>query len=136
MEPGDLHRIRRIVRRAKGQSVGAICEEICRSFGWYRANGAPRERSVRDLLRRLQEQGMIDVPPECLKRSAPARGQRPESTQDREGARPRPWPEESEIPGKPRRQMYRLTASGRVQAARALERARASWLRPPQTLEA
>jgi DNA-binding PadR family transcriptional regulator len=44
--------------------------------------------------------------------------------------------EESGLPGKPRRQMYRLTASGRVQAGRALERAPASWVRPPQTQEA
>ena len=44
--------------------------------------------------------------------------------------------EESEILGKPPRQMYRLTVNGRVQARRALARARASWLRPPQTREA
>lgn len=41
---------------------------------------------------------MIDLPPECLKRSPPARGQRPESTQDCKEARPRPWPEQSEVP--------------------------------------
>ncbi|TFH65032.1 MAG: ISAs1 family transposase [Gemmatimonadales bacterium] len=99
LEGGDLHRIRRIVRRAKGQSVGAICEAICSSFGWYRANGAPRERSVRGLLRRLQEQGMIDLPSECLKRRAPARGGRAESTKDREPASPRRWPQQSEVPG-------------------------------------
>jgi DNA-binding PadR family transcriptional regulator len=44
--------------------------------------------------------------------------------------------EESGLPGKPRRQMYRLTASGRVQAKQAMARARASWLRLPQTREA
>ncbi|MFC1575406.1 PadR family transcriptional regulator [Gemmatimonadota bacterium] len=44
--------------------------------------------------------------------------------------------EESELPGKPPRQMYRLTASGRFQAGQALERARASWLGPPQAREA
>ena len=44
--------------------------------------------------------------------------------------------EESELPGKPPRQMYRLTASGRIKAGHDLERARASWLRPPQTQEA
>ena len=38
--------------------------------------------------------------------------------------------EESELPGKPPRQLYRLTASGRIQARQALERAQASWLRP------
>ena len=44
--------------------------------------------------------------------------------------------EESELPGKPPRQMYRLTVSGRSQARYALERAQASWLRPPHTREA
>jgi DNA-binding PadR family transcriptional regulator len=40
--------------------------------------------------------------------------------------------EDSELPGKPPRQLYRLTAEGRVQARQALERAQASWLRPPR----
>src|SRR5687768_10530015 len=44
--------------------------------------------------------------------------------------------EESEVAGKPARQLYRLTATGRIQARHALERARASWLRPPHTREA
>ncbi|KPK65110.1 MAG: hypothetical protein AMS21_05705 [Gemmatimonas sp. SG8_38_2] len=44
--------------------------------------------------------------------------------------------EESELPGKPRRQLYRLTATGRVQARHALERAQESWLRPPRPREA
>jgi DNA-binding PadR family transcriptional regulator len=41
--------------------------------------------------------------------------------------------EESEVPGKPPRQLYRLTATGRIQARQALERAQASWLRLPHT---
>ncbi len=44
--------------------------------------------------------------------------------------------EESEHPGKPPRQLYRLTGSGRAQARRVLESARASWLQPPRTREA
>ena len=44
--------------------------------------------------------------------------------------------EESENPGKPARQLYRLTATGRVKARHMLERARASWLRPPTGSEA
>lgn len=43
--------------------------------------------------------------------------------------------EESE-PGRPPRQLYRLTATGRIQARHALERAHASWLRLPLTREA
>ncbi|MEX0691098.1 MAG: PadR family transcriptional regulator [Gemmatimonadales bacterium] len=39
--------------------------------------------------------------------------------------------EESAFPGKPPRQLYRLTAAGRLQARDAMERAQASWLRLP-----
>ena len=44
--------------------------------------------------------------------------------------------EESDHRGKPRRQLYRLTATGRIQARQALHRAQASWLQPPHTREA
>lgn len=43
--------------------------------------------------------------------------------------------EDSELPGKPARQLYRLTPTGRMRAREALERARAAWLRPTRTRE-
>ena len=43
--------------------------------------------------------------------------------------------QQSEFPGKPPRQLYRLTATGRVEARHALERAQTSWLRLPVALE-
>jgi PadR family transcriptional regulator, regulatory protein PadR len=43
--------------------------------------------------------------------------------------------EESELPGRPPRQLYRLTATGRLQARRALEHAQSAWLQPPRTRE-
>lgn len=43
--------------------------------------------------------------------------------------------EESKLPGRPPRQLYRLTATGRTEASNALDRARASWLRAPRTRE-
>jgi DNA-binding PadR family transcriptional regulator len=43
--------------------------------------------------------------------------------------------QKSEFPGKPPRQLYRLTATGRIQARDALERAQVSWLRAPRTRE-
>ncbi|NNF11736.1 MAG: helix-turn-helix transcriptional regulator [Gemmatimonadetes bacterium] len=43
--------------------------------------------------------------------------------------------EDSALPGKPARQLYRLTATGRAEARLALERAEASWLRPPRPRE-
>jgi len=44
--------------------------------------------------------------------------------------------QESPHAGRPPRQLYRLTAAGRIQVRQALERAQASWLRPPNPREA
>jgi DNA-binding PadR family transcriptional regulator len=41
--------------------------------------------------------------------------------------------EDSDFSGRPPRQLYRLTATGRLRARQALERARASWLHRPNT---
>lgn len=43
--------------------------------------------------------------------------------------------EDAEIPGKPPRQLYRLTPNGRAQSRESLERAQASWLRPLRVRE-
>jgi DNA-binding PadR family transcriptional regulator len=43
--------------------------------------------------------------------------------------------EESEFPGKPPRQLYRLTATGQVEARHALERAQVSWFESLSTGE-
>jgi PadR family transcriptional regulator, regulatory protein PadR len=44
--------------------------------------------------------------------------------------------EDSEFPGRPPRQLYRLTAEGRMKARQAVERADASWLRHSRLREA
>lgn len=44
--------------------------------------------------------------------------------------------EEPRLPGKPPRQLYRLTATGRIQGRHALERAQTLWLQVPDTREA
>lgn len=44
--------------------------------------------------------------------------------------------EESAYPGKPPRQLYRLTPTGHVEAGDALGRAKATWLRFPRAGEA
>jgi DNA-binding PadR family transcriptional regulator len=43
---------------------------------------------------------------------------------------------ESEFPGRPPRQLYRLTVDGRLKARQAVERADASWLRHARLREA
>ena len=44
--------------------------------------------------------------------------------------------EKSEHPGKPPRQLYRLTPTGRERARQALQRARAAWLAHQRPVEA
>lgn len=41
--------------------------------------------------------------------------------------------EESEFPGKPPRQLYRLTATGRVKAREVVKRAQPAWMSPRPT---
>lgn len=43
--------------------------------------------------------------------------------------------EESEYPGKPPRQLYRLTATGRARAKEVVRAARPAWLRLPERQE-
>ncbi|MFB3110945.1 MAG: ISAs1 family transposase [Gemmatimonadales bacterium] len=93
LDGSDLQRIRRVLRRTKGQKVGAICEAICKTFGWYRPNGAPRDTSVRGLLRRLESRGLIEMPPKSVRRRTPANPGRSENTEVRRHAAPREWPE-------------------------------------------
>ena len=68
LDRSDLQRIRRILRRGKRQNVGELCQAVCRAFGWYRASGAPRETSVRALLRRLARRGLSEMPRESTSR--------------------------------------------------------------------
>ena len=93
LDGSDLQRIRRILRRSRGQNLGEICEALCRTFGWYRPNGAPRETSVRSLLRRLERRGLIELPSESLRRRTQASPGRSENTEVRRCAAPRKWPE-------------------------------------------
>jgi hypothetical protein len=93
LDRSDLQRIRRILRRAKGQNVGEICEAVCRTFGWYRPNGAPRETSVRGLLRRLERRGLIELPRDSVSRRTPASPERSDNPEVRRCAAPREWPE-------------------------------------------
>jgi hypothetical protein len=91
LDRSELQRIRRIVRRAKGQNRRQLSEGVCRAFGWYRPNGELRETSVRALLRRLEKRGLIRLPSDVR------RAQLSKSCTDRTpvapGVAPPEWPE-------------------------------------------
>lgn len=92
LDGSDLQRIRRVLRRTKGQNLGEICQAVCRSFGWYRPNGELRETSVRSLLRRLERRGVIELPSRSLRRRTQGSPARSEQT-GVPSAAPRKWPE-------------------------------------------
>lgn len=85
----DLARIRRIIAKNPDLGRTALSREVCRSFGWRRANGELSERSCRALLSRLNERKLIILPPSTAKvrrkRSICPKG-------DGHGGDPPPWP--------------------------------------------
>lgn len=66
----QVARIRAIVRGHPGATRTQLSELVCREWSWRRPNGELRSRACRDLLRRLSERGLVELPP------ARARGRR------------------------------------------------------------
>jgi hypothetical protein len=92
LDSGDLERIRRILRQAKGRNLREIAEEICGAFGWYRPNGVLREASARALLRRLEKRGLVRLPSDPTKRPGSRHGPTEENVE--KGRRgPGEWPD-------------------------------------------
>jgi len=57
-----LKRIREFVETQHGWTRQGLAREVCRRFGWRRPNGAWAIRSARDLLVRLDQMGIIELP--------------------------------------------------------------------------
>lgn len=62
----DLDVIREVAGRA-GLSRRAISLEVCAKLGWYQPNGQPWDMACRYLLLRLQEKGMLVLPPPSIR---------------------------------------------------------------------
>ncbi len=58
----DLAIIRGIAARA-GQTRCAISRAVCARLGWVQPNGRPWDMACRYLLRRLEQQGLLTLPP-------------------------------------------------------------------------
>jgi hypothetical protein len=58
----DLALIRGMAARA-GQTRCAISRAVCARLGWVQANGRPWDMACRYLLRRLEQQGLLTLPP-------------------------------------------------------------------------
>ena len=64
----QINEIRRLTRQQAGATRQAITKKLCQLWDWRLPSGALNLRSCRDLLCRLQEQGLIKLP---LRRSRP-----------------------------------------------------------------
>ncbi len=68
LESEEIARIRAVVLDHSGASRHELTTLVCREFGWRRPNGELRRRACQDLLRRLDQRGLIELP--ALNRSA------------------------------------------------------------------
>lgn len=62
LEERQVARIRLIVESGPGWTRQALAREVCRAFRWRRPNGTWAVRNARDLLIRLDQAGIIDLP--------------------------------------------------------------------------
>lgn len=64
--PQDLNGIRSIVHQYWEQGRTFISKELCRIWNWHQPNGALKDMACRELLRRLEQKGLITLPPKKI----------------------------------------------------------------------
>lgn len=67
--PEDLQFIRLLIARHPDWNRNQLAFEICRIWSWNKPNGAPKDISAKQLLIRLDESGLISLPPPRSRRS-------------------------------------------------------------------
>jgi len=60
--PHDLDLIRSVVHQYWQQGRTFISKELCRLWHWHQPNGALKDMACRELLRRLEQKGLIPLP--------------------------------------------------------------------------
>jgi len=58
----DLNLIRSLVDQYQQQGRTFISKELCRIWNWHQPNGALKDMACRELLRRLEQKGLITLP--------------------------------------------------------------------------
>lgn len=61
--PEELSRIKMLVETSPGEHRFALSKRVCKELGWVQPNGRLKDRSCRDVLARLDEIGLIGLPP-------------------------------------------------------------------------
>ena len=61
--PEDLRLIRELIEREGDRGRSHLSNRLCEIWAWRQANGHFRQIACRDLLRRLEARGLIELPP-------------------------------------------------------------------------
>lgn len=67
--PEDLEFIRLLIVQNPGYTRNQLSFELCRAWSWNKPNGTPKDISAKQLLIRLGESGLIELPPARHRRS-------------------------------------------------------------------
>jgi hypothetical protein len=59
----DLRLIRQLIEQEGAQGRSHLSNRLCELWAWRQANGRFRQIACRDLLRRLEGRGLIELPP-------------------------------------------------------------------------
>jgi len=63
VRPQDIREIQSLVSQFYARGRTYISQAICQAWGWVQPNGKPKEYAARDLLLRLEEKGLLKLPP-------------------------------------------------------------------------
>ncbi len=61
--PNELSLIKELIETTGDRGRTYISKELCRTWDWRQPNGQLRDIACRDLLRRLEKRGLIELPP-------------------------------------------------------------------------
>ena len=64
--PQDLDLIRSVVDQHQEGGRTFISKQLCRIWNWHQPNGALKDMACRELLRRLEQKGLLSLPPKKI----------------------------------------------------------------------
>ena len=60
--PSELESIRETLQQHLGSSRTQLSRIVCRRLSWHQPNGLPQDIACREILRRLEEMGLVQIP--------------------------------------------------------------------------
>ena len=67
----ELTRIRQLISKESGRNRAELSRLTCQALGWYKADGGLKEMSARVAMLRMQQDGLISLPPPLRARPDP-----------------------------------------------------------------